>query len=73
MSKLMYSWLFIGPTEHHHTTQTSKFKNILNGASTMLNNVFKLNLCNSNTLEVDMFPSTDPTKCVVGDEELAHT
>ena len=41
ISKLLYSWLFIGPSEHHHTTQTSKFKNKLNGASTMLNNVFK--------------------------------
>ena len=31
-----------GPSEHHHTTQTSKFNNFLNGTSTMLNNVFKL-------------------------------
>ena len=41
MSKLLYSWLFIGLSEHHHTTQTSKFNNSLNGASAMLNNVFK--------------------------------
>ena len=33
----------IGPSEHHHTAQTSKFNNCLNGASTMLNNVFKIN------------------------------
>ena len=31
----------IGPSEYYHTTQTSKFKNFLNGASTILNNVFK--------------------------------
>ena len=35
-----YSWLFNGLCEHHHTTQTSKFKIFYNGASTMLNNVF---------------------------------
>ena len=35
-----YSWLF--PSEHHHTTQTSKFNHFFNGASTMLNNVYKL-------------------------------
>ena len=29
ISKLLYSWLFIGPSEHHHTTQTSKFNNFL--------------------------------------------
>ena len=42
MSKLLYSWLFISPSEHHHTTQTSKFNNFFNGASTMLNNVFNM-------------------------------
>ena len=40
MSKLLYSWLFNGPSEHHFTTQTSTFNHFLNGASTMLNNVF---------------------------------
>ena len=34
------SWLFIGPSEHHHTTQTSMFNKFLNGTSTMLNSVF---------------------------------
>ena len=35
-------WLFIGPSEHYHTTQTSKFNNFFfNGAFTMLNDVFK--------------------------------
>ena len=28
-----------GPSEHHYTTQTSKFNNLLNRSSTMLNNV----------------------------------
>ena len=36
ISKLLYSWLFIGPSEYHDTTQTSKFKKKLTGASTML-------------------------------------
>ena len=39
--KLLYSWLFIDPSEHHHTTQTSKFNHFWYRASTMLNNVFK--------------------------------
>ena len=38
--KLLHSWLFIDPSEHHYTTQTSKFNNFLNRSSTMLNNVF---------------------------------
>ena len=45
ISKLLYSWLFNGPSEHRHTTQTSKLKKKLNGASTMLNNDFKLQNC----------------------------
>ena len=36
ISNFLYSWLFIGPSEHHHTTQTSKLKK-KNGASTILN------------------------------------
>ena len=35
MSKVLYSWLFIDPSEHHHITQTSKFNSVLNRASTM--------------------------------------
>ena len=27
ISKLLHSWLFIDPSEHHYTTQTSKFNN----------------------------------------------
>ena len=38
-SDSMYSWLFIDPSEHHYTSQTSQFNN-LNWASTMLDNVF---------------------------------
>ena len=41
ITKHLRSWLFIGPSEHYHTTHTSKFKKKINGASTMLNNVFK--------------------------------
>ena len=38
----MYSWLlFIGPVEHHHDTHIKVQQKKLNGASTMLNNVFK--------------------------------
>ena len=44
ISKLGNSWLFIGPSEHHNTTQTSEFNNFLNGASTMLNNVLKVSV-----------------------------
>ena len=40
MSKLLYSWLLISPSEHHPTTQTSNY--FLNEASTMLNNVFNV-------------------------------
>ena len=40
ISKLLHSWLFIDLSEHHYTTQTSKFNNFLNGSSMMLNNVF---------------------------------
>ena len=40
ISKLLYSWLFIDPSENHYTTQTSKFNNLLNQVSTVLNNVF---------------------------------
>ena len=39
--KLLHSWLFMDPSEHHYTTQTSKFNNFLNRSSTKLNNVFK--------------------------------
>ena len=42
ISKLLYPWLFIDISEHHYTTQTLKFNNRLNRASTMLNNVFKI-------------------------------
>ena len=42
ISKLLHSWLFIDLSEHHYTTQTSKFNNFLNRSSTMLNNVFKM-------------------------------
>ena len=35
ISKLLHSWLFIDPSEHHYTTQ-----NFFNRSSTMLNNVF---------------------------------
>ena len=47
ISKLLYAWLLIGPSdEHHHTTQTSKFKEyFLKGASAVLNAV--LNVRNS--------------------------
>ena len=27
ISKLLYSWLFIDPFEHHYTIQTSQFNN----------------------------------------------
>ena len=40
LSKRLYSWLFIGLSEHHHAAHTSMKKNKLKGASTMLNNVF---------------------------------
>ena len=40
--KLLHSWLFIDPSEHHYTTQTSKLKKNLNRSSTMLNNVFNV-------------------------------
>ena len=33
ISKLLYTWMFIGTSEHHYTTQTSKFKKKLNWAS----------------------------------------
>ena len=36
ISKLLHSWLFIDPSEHHYTTQTSKFKIFKNRSSTML-------------------------------------
>ena len=42
ISKLLLSWLFVDPSEHHYTTQTSKFNNFFNRSSTMLNNVFKV-------------------------------
>ena len=29
ISKFLLSWLFIDPSEHHYTTQTSKFNNFL--------------------------------------------
>ena len=37
ISKLLYSWMFIDPTEHHYITQTLTFNNnnCLNRASTM--------------------------------------
>ena len=38
---LFHSWLFIDPSEHQNTTQTSKFKKKKNWSSTMLTNVFK--------------------------------
>ena len=41
ISKLVYSWLFIDPSEHHHTAQTSSSTTFLNCTSTMLNNIFK--------------------------------
>ena len=34
--------LFIGPSERHHITQTSKLNKFYNGGSTMLNNIFKI-------------------------------
>ena len=40
ISKLLHSWLFIDLSEHHYTTQTSKFNNFFNSSATMLNNVF---------------------------------
>ena len=36
VSKLLHSWLFIDPSEHHYMTQTSKFNNCWNRSSTML-------------------------------------
>ena len=39
ISKLLHSWLFIDFSEHHYTTQTSKFNFFFNRSSTMLNNV----------------------------------
>ena len=52
MSKLLYSCLFIDPSTHHHTTQTSKFILFcLNRPCTMLNNVVKqVNWWNSNSM-----------------------
>ena len=40
ISKLLYSWLYIGPSEHHHTAQISIQNSIFffYGASTLLNN-----------------------------------
>ena len=32
----MYSWLFIDPSEHHHTTQTSKFNCFFNTVNTAI-------------------------------------
>ena len=40
ISKRLHSWLFIDPSERHYTTKTSKFNNLFNRSSTMLNNVF---------------------------------
>ena len=40
ISKLLHSWLFIDPSEHHYTTQTSKFNNFSNRSSTMLKGKF---------------------------------
>ena len=54
ISKLLHSWLFIDPSEHHYTTQTSKFNNFLNRSSTMLNNVFK----KSKPVRCDLIPSS---------------
>ena len=42
ISKLLYSWLFMDPSEHHHTKQISKFNLFWNQSTTMLNNVFNL-------------------------------
>ena len=41
---MLYSWLFIEPSEHHYTRQTSKFKKILNQVEvpTMLNSDYKM-------------------------------
>ena len=36
-------WMFIDQSEHHYTTQTSKFTIFFKRASTMLNNVFNIN------------------------------
>ena len=56
ISKLFYSWLFIGPVEHHYTTHTSKFNNFLNGASTMLHLVchYEYLACNGHLLIILM-------------------
>ena len=35
VSKLLHSWLFIDPSEHHYTTQTSKYKLFWNQFSIM--------------------------------------
>ena len=51
ISKLLHSWLFIDPSEHHYTTQTSKFNKFLNRSSTMLTNVF-----NKTALNIDKAP-----------------
>ena len=43
--KILHSWLFIDPSEHHYTTQTSEFhKRKVNRSSTMLNNVFNYSI-----------------------------
>ena len=33
ISKLLYSWLFIGQSKHHHVTQTSKLNHFFNNVS----------------------------------------
>ena len=41
LSKVLCSSVFICPFKHYHVGQMSQFDNFLNGASTMLNSVFK--------------------------------
>ena len=45
ISKLLYFLLFIDQSEHHYTTQTTKFNNSLNRSSTILNSVFNVWSC----------------------------
>ena len=54
ISKLLHSWLFIDPSEHHYTTQTLKFNFFFSRSSTMLNNVFK----KSKPGRCDLIPSS---------------
>ena len=55
ISKLLYSWLFIDPSEHHYRAQTWKFYHFFNQASTMLNKVFNVFFSDQNLKEKENY------------------